>query len=494
MDGAAVAISAVLLASAVLFGSAAAWVYWKTSRPARLLRDALLALADEEADRSAAALPAARRLARAATPLADCAEPLQMLADRLREMDRQLHDEAVNLQTILGGLSEGVLVVDRAHKVRLVNDGLRRMFDLRGASPLNRSLLEVVRHHDVQGAVLEALDGGPARTRSLTLSVRQEDGRYAEKHFDLTAAGLLPRGAERPAGAIVIFHDVTRLRALESVRRDFVANVSHELRTPLAIVNGYLETLLENGAEALGERATTERFLRVMAKHGQRLNLLVEDLLTLSELESGGSGQPIAAGEAARVTSSSLRFETLDVRTCLERVVERLAPVATDRGVTVTLDVSPPALRVEADAHRLDQALFNLLDNALKYGASGTVTTAAAAATPTVAVRVGHCADDPDSVEFAVSDGGPGIPPADQAHVFERFYRVHKDRSREAGGTGLGLSIVKHIAQAHGGSVALESQPGRGATFRLRLPTTRNPSESSGSDPLSLSGTTADAA
>lgn len=454
-----------LLAAVAIFGLAAGWFHWKTLRPARLLRAALLSLADESDRSDTVALAAARRLARTVGPLSACAEPLEKLAARMREMDRQLNDESLNLQTILGGLSEGVLVVDRSHKVRLVNDGLRRMFDLR-TSPLSRSLLEVFRHHDVQGAVLEALDGGPARTRPLTLATRQEDGRYAEKHFDLTAAGLLDRSGGRPVGAIAIFHDVTRLRALESVRQEFVANVSHELRTPLSIINGYLETLLEPGA--LEDHATVGRFLGVMAKHGQRLNLLVEDLLTLSELEGKHTGN----GANGINPIGPLELQTLELRPCLERVVERLMPVAVERGVALTVD-APADLRIEADGHRLDQALFNLLDNALKYGQPATV--------PEVVVRAGRGAgEDRGWVEIAITDHGPGIPLADQGHVFERFYRVHKDRSREAGGTGLGLSIVKHVAQAHGGTVAVESRPGRGATFRLRLPVAQHGGEAKG--------------
>ena len=470
MDGAV----PFLLAAAILLGVAAVvWLHWKTLRPARLLRGALLSLADEDERSDALALTAAHRLARAAAPLSACAEPLAKLAARIREMDRQLHDESVNLQAILGGLSEGVLVVDRSHKVRLVNDGLRRMFDLR-TSPLNRSLLEVFRHHDVQGAVLQALDGGPPRTRPLTLAARQEDGRYAEKHFDLTAAGLLPRGAERPVGAIAVFHDVTRLRALESVRQEFVANVSHELRTPLSIINGYLETLLEDGA--LEDRATATRFLGVMAKHGQRLNLLVEDLLTLSELERRRHGASSVGLEAI----GPLHLQTLDLRPCLERVVERLAPVAAERGIELTLD-APATLRLEADGHRLDQALFNLLDNALKHGLPATV--------PEIIIHAGRGEDGaPDWVEVAITDHGPGIPLANQGRVFERFYRVHKDRSRDAGGTGLGLAIVKHIVQAHGGSVAVASRPGHGATFCLRLPVTQEGTHE-GPEELSLSET-----
>ena len=258
----------------------------------------------------------------------------------------------------------------------------------------------------------------------------------------MTAAALRPPDDERPRGAIAIFHDITELKALEGVRRDFVANVSHELRTPVAIINGYLETLIDG---ALDDRAMAEKSLNVMWKNNQRLMLLIEDLLSLSQLE----GKQAAA----------LHFEPTDLRLCVVRVVERLEPTITEKGASVRMALPPDLPPLEADPHRLDQVFFNLIENALKYGEAARRE-----------IVVGAERRGTDVVEITVSDNGPGIPAVDQPHVFERFYRVRKDRSRAVGGTGLGLSIVKHVVLAHGGQVGVESQPGRGATFRLRLP------------------------
>ena len=435
-------------AAMLIFGLVAgAWVYGFYVRPTRVLQRALAELASGEPGGLSTflTLPGAFR---------SSAGDLETLAARLRETNRRLHDENFNLQAILGSLSEGVLIVDRAQKIRLANDGLHRLFEF-STSPMNRTLLEVFRHHIVQGIVLEALAAGKPQSRTLALETRQGDGRYVEKHFHVTAAALPPRGNLPSPGAIAIFHDVTQLRALESVRRDFVVNVSHELRTPLSIINGYLETLLEPAG--LDDEPTARRFLGVMWKHAQRLNLLLEDLLTLARLEAGG---------AAVV---ALRFAPVDLRACLDRVVERLAPVIAEKGACVHLDLPADPPRVEADAHRLDQAFFNLLDNALKHGARGN----------TAALEVHVCAefdeDEAGQVQLEFSDNGPGIPQADQPHLFERFYRVQKDRSRDAGGTGLGLAIVKHIVLAHGGQISVESAPGRGATFRMRLPLLQEP-------------------
>ena len=425
----------------------AAWAAAAYLLPALELRRALRRLSVDDWD-AAAHIVRRGRLDGAVADLA-------ALSERLRRTHRQLGDESLNLQTILGSLAEGVLIVDAAGRVRLANESVRRMFDL-SASPLDRTLMEVFRDHTLQETVRAALETEGPQNRQLTLEVSQS-GRYVRKHFAVTAAALHPPpgGPAAPArpvqGVIAIFHDISELKALEGVRRDFVANVSHELRTPVSIISGYLETLLDG---ALDDRETAARFVQVMWKHSQRLTLLIEDLLSLAQLE----------GQRA----SGLRFAPVDLRPCLEKVVERLEPLISEKGAAVRLEIPADFPRVEADAHRLDQVFFNLIENALRHGTNGHP--------PEIRVRAARsrAGDGEETAEITVSDNGPGIPLSDQPHVFERFYRVRKDRAREAagsGGTGLGLSIVKHVVQAHGGQVLLDSQPGRGATFRLRLPT-----------------------
>jgi two-component system, OmpR family, phosphate regulon sensor histidine kinase PhoR len=421
-----------LLAVGVIIGLRWWWV--RVGRPGRVLRAAVRDLADGRLVETAALL-------RVQGPWQSVAGDLAQAGERMREMMSQLDDETLNLHTILESLTEGVLIVDVGQIIHSVNGPLERMFELK-SSPLGRSVLEVFRDGEVRAAMAKAITGEPT-IREITLETRGADGRYAPKHFDLATVGLRPAGAEKPVGAIAVFHDISALKALESVRREFVANISHELRTPLSIINGYLETLLDAGT--LDDRAMTVRALNVMQKHGQRLNLLVEDLLTIATFEHGRAG---------------LNFSPVSLAGSLRKVVERLDPAIAEKRARVEIAIDPDAI-VEADPDRLDQVFFNLLENALKYGPSSGLVVRLTA-------EVGA-----DAVAVTVEDNGPGIPNSDLPHIFERFYRVHKDRSRDAGGTGLGLSIVKHIVQAHGGHVTVESDLGRGASFRVRLPRSR---------------------
>jgi two-component system, OmpR family, phosphate regulon sensor histidine kinase PhoR len=245
-------------------------------------------------------------------------------------------------------------------------------------------------------------------------------------------------------GTILVFHDLTRIKQLENVRKEFVANVSHELRTPLSLIKGYVETLLDGAKE---DPALTARFLQTIERHADRLTFLIDDLLAISQLESG---------------QVAYNIQTVDLRGQVERVCSELEVRALERQVTLVNEV-PADLWVRADADRLQQVLLNLIDNAIKYGRTAG------------SVRIGGRVVADSLVEGFVADDGPGIPPESQPRVFERFYRVDRARSREQGGTGLGLSIVKHIIQAHGGEVDVESQPGRGTTFRFTLPRAEAP-------------------
>jgi two-component system phosphate regulon sensor histidine kinase PhoR len=361
---------------------------------------------------------------------------LRRIEHRQREMAQLVADEDLSLQAILGSMSEGVLVANSDLTIRLVNERLQRMFSF-SRVPVGRTILEVFRNHLLHQMAQRTVETHRPQEYELPVDIREGD-KFVPKHFQVTSVSLR-RPKQGSAGILVVFHDVTQIRSLEAVRKDFVANVSHELRTPLSILTGYLETLLESSPDA----ATRRRFLGIMHKHAQRLNLLVDDLLELARLES---------------REPHLNWERFQLYSCLERALEKSEPMIQASGAMVETRIAPDLPSIEADQVKIEQAIFNLLDNALKYGGKSE---------PRVLIDVNFT---PVEIILKVSDNGPGIPLSDQPHIFERFYRVHKDRSRDAGGTGLGLSIVKHTAQSHGGNVELVSSPGQGATFIIRLP------------------------
>jgi two-component system phosphate regulon sensor histidine kinase PhoR len=361
---------------------------------------------------------------------------LRRIEHRQREMAQLVADEDLSLRAILGSMSEGVLVANADLTVRLVNERLQRMFSF-SRVPVGRTILEVFRNHLLHQMAQSTVDTNQPQANEIPVDVRDGD-KFVPKHFQVTSVSLR-RPKQGSAGILIVFHDVTQIRSLEAVRKDFVANVSHELRTPLSILTGYLETLLESSPDA----ATRRRFLSIMHKHAQRLNLLVDDLLELARLES---------------REPHLNWERFQLPCCIEKVLEKSEAMIQASGAVVETKIAPDLPSIEADQVKIEQAVFNLLDNALKYGGKSG---------PRVLIEVQYT---PLEVILKVKDNGPGIPLGDQPHIFERFYRVHKDRSRDAGGTGLGLSIVKHTAQSHGGSVELESSPGQGATFIVRLP------------------------
>jgi two-component system phosphate regulon sensor histidine kinase PhoR len=242
------------------------------------------------------------------------------------------------------------------------------------------------------------------------------------------------------SGAVIVISDMTRVRRLEEVRRDFVANVSHELRTPITSIKGFVETLLD-GASRKPEDA--ERFLQIIAKHADRLNAIVEDLLTLSSLEDGT--------EKRKIT-----LEKASIRAVLNSVVEMSSIKAEEKHIAVELDCDKQ-IEAKINTVLLEQALLNLVDNAIKYSEPGSL------------VRIKARKAD-KMMAISVHDDGCGIAKIHQDRIFERFYVVDKSRSRKLGGTGLGLAIVKHIAEVHGGSVTVESSPGAGSTFTMHLP------------------------
>jgi len=342
-----------------------------------------------------------------------------------------LHAHTARLEAMLDGMIEGLIVLDARGRIALVNRAAESLFAF-SRLMAGGTLLEVIRHHEVaalaarvnaEGSVVEH----EVRLESPTPRVLQ------------ISAVALRDSANEPAGAVLVFHDVTRLRELEGLRQDFVANVSHELRTPLSLIKSAAETLIDGGKN---DPAALARFLEIIDKHANRLTLLIDDLLLLARLDSG------------RV---ELRLEPVLLRTAAQEALDDFAPKAAARGVRLENTV-PAGIAARADADRMHQVLSNLIDNAIKYGR------------PDGRVKLGGRALDGDRVELSVQDDGPGIPPEATARIFERFFRVDKARSREQGGTGLGLAIVKNVMEAHGGSVRVESTPGAGSIFFLTLP------------------------
>lgn len=346
--------------------------------------------------------------------------------------------QLTQLETTLGNLREAVLIVDGDNYIHLANRALREIF------PASRDLVNLRLELIIRSAPFLAY---VRATRAGQILPRQEfeiiDGDHT---IWIEASGApIPSPDGKSQWALFVIHNLTNERKLERVRRDFVANASHELRTPLSIIKGYIETLVDSHETmSLEDRA---KFLLTIQRHSDRLKSIIDDLLVLSRLESATPGlklAPLALAPFFRNLSDEYR----------------LRPGGTGREIAVSVpaELGP----VEVDEEKLTQVFGNLIENALKYTPAGSRVEIGARAAP-----------DEDEIECHVRDHGPGIPPEDLLHIFERFYRVEKGRSRETGGTGLGLSIVKHIVQLHGGRVWAENREPAGLAIIIRLPRTQ---------------------
>jgi two-component system phosphate regulon sensor histidine kinase PhoR len=308
--------------------------------------------------------------------------------------------------------------------------------ELLGVDPTQvqtRNIGEVIRNAELLQFVREALESDGPVEANLIL---QKDG---ERFFQLHGAGLSDSQGKR-SGAVIVLTDMTRMRRLENVRRDFVSNVSHELRTPVTSIQGFVEALLD---EKIKEPGQVNRYLKIISKHSDRLNAIIEDLLSLSRLEEDSERRRISC-------------ETAPLRPVLADAIELSSTKAQEKQTTVNL-LCDDDLQARINPALLEQAILNLIDNAIKYSPSNG----------TIQVSVDK---DENELRIAVQDNGCGIDDEHTSRIFERFYVVDKGRSRKLGGTGLGLAIVKHISQVHGGYVTVKSSPEKGSTFTIHLP------------------------
>jgi two-component system, OmpR family, phosphate regulon sensor histidine kinase PhoR len=411
----------VIVLICVAFGCTAFIVWRKWIAPWRHVEDVIAQIGRGERPRTF--------LMEGSVPAKHIGFQLEKIVTDLEQLHKQIAKRESGMQTIFSAMHDALLVVDSNRQVILTNQTFRKLFNAPEIS-LATPLLEIVRVPALDRLLSDAFGGnGPVRCE-LAL-----DDSQIELHVVATK-----NEANQVTGALVLFHDITELKKMDQVRRDFVANVSHELRTPLSILRGYIETLLDSPKTP---REELSRILRVMDRHSKRLESLVEDLLTLARLESG---------------NLDLQLGTVDLSNFFREMIRDWEKKVTSKHLNMIIDVPSQLSPIRVDRTRLQEALYNLLDNAVKYSRKhGEIRLSARQ-------RDGE-------IELTVSDDGIGIAKEDLPRIFERFYRADKARSPDkVRGTGLGLAIVKHIAQLHGGRVEADSELGKGTMIRVLIP------------------------
>ncbi|MGM0665044.1 MAG: ATP-binding protein [Thermodesulfobacteriota bacterium] len=416
---------------AILAALLSLWISRRQSRPLETIKDGAERFASGELD-FRLSVPESEEMGGLAAALNQMATDL---AERLQAVRRQRNE----LEAVLSSMVEGVIAVDMDERVIRMNQAAASMLRCHSSEARNRSIQEVSRNTELQRFVAETLASDSLVERDLNLYV--EGDRTVSAH----GTGLRDEKGAR-MGSLIVLNDITRLRRLENVRRDFVANVSHEIKTPITAIKGFVETLQETAAEE--DPGTTRRFLEIIERHVDRLEALVEDLLDLSRIED--QEQTKGIGLEPGLVSDILKGAA-------ELVKEKVG------GPAANFDIScEEGLAAPMNPILLEQAFVNLLENAVKYSPAGSV------------VRVTADRSGGETV-VRIEDSGPGIPAVHLDRIFERFYRVDKSRSRKLGGTGLGLAIVKHVVMVHGGRVEVESRPGEGSAFIVHLPIESEP-------------------
>ncbi len=376
-------------------------------------------------------------------PIPDVSE-LSTLAFAFRTLFQQLEARSVTIgrqdteqEAVLDSMIEGVLAIDAQQKILGINKAAADLFDVNMEADIGHPMQSVIRNPDLRRFALEAIDCSEPLEDDIILSGPSER--------TIHVRGTALRDISGKGGAVIVLSDITDLKHLENVRREFVANVSHELKTPIASIKGFIETLLNRKVDSAEDR---QRFLEIIRRQADRLQSIIEDLLALSRIEQ-------------REGAGSLVMERTDIGDVLHNAKRDCLSGLTEQNINLELHYDE-AIQADINAPLLEQALINLLNNAIKASDNG--------ATISVSAQSIKKPQAPEILEITIQDEGCGIEPQHLSRLFERFYRVDKGRSRASGGTGLGLSIVKHIVQAHGGSVSVDSTPGIGTCFKLQIP------------------------
>ena len=400
----------------------------RAARPVEDLRDSAVRLASGD---FATPIPTGEL-----AELANLAEAFIVLREQLVERGLTIGRQGTQQEAVLGSMIEGVLAIDGRQRIVGLNRAAADLLGIDLDTGIRRSLQEVVRNADLRRFALRAIDCREPVEDDLVLR--------GARDRTIRLRGTALRDVSGEGGAVIVLNDVTDVQRLENVRRDFVANVSHELKTPVASIKGFVETLLDGAAD---DPEDNRRFLGIIARQADRLAAIIEDLLELSRIEQreGAGNLPLEATSVAALFAAA-------AADCDGRAAERSIRLEAD---------CPAALQADVNAPLLEQALINLVDNAIKYSDPGRTVRLSAEETTGAGTS---------ELVMRVQDQGCGIETEHLPRLFERFYRVDKARSRKLGGTGLGLSIVKHIVQAHGGRIDVESAPGVGTTFTIRMP------------------------
>ena len=334
-----------------------------------------------------------------------------------------------SIQGIFGNMVEGVIAVDKDTRIISINRSFEKIFGVSKEGAEGRFFLEVIRNNDIAEVINSVLQSGKFISRQLNLIWP------IQKVFQANGSPFFEKS--QISGCLLVIHDITELRRLETMRKDFIANVSHELKTPLTSIKGFVETLLEG---ALEDKENSRHFLKIIQEHAERLDNLLNDLLDLSHLES---------------KEITLEKKEVNLKDLVDDVLASFKVQLKKKAIAARNELAQ--LLVKVDKDKIGQVLTNLIDNAIKFNSEkGSIKI--------------YNQDSDDKVKIVVEDSGIGIPAKDIPRIFERFYRVDKARSRELGGTGLGLSIVKHIVELHGGSVGVESTEGLGSKLWFSLP------------------------